>query len=725
MTKQNMVSIPLPPFAGGTGVINPTAHGIMVAEGSSPVTPLVLGAGQILIGTTSSDPAVSAINSGTGILVANGSGNITVNLAAIASHDILSNITGGSAAPIANTLTATIDAAIGSTQGDILYRNSSVWTVLAPGTSGQFLQTSGAAANPIWASQAGTSVTFTGDSGTPFSGAAVTVTGASTGLTFAASSPNLTLGGTLSLANGGTSASLTASNGGIFYSTASAGAILAGTATARQMLQSGSSASPAWSTSTWPATTTINQLLFSSATNVVGGITAGNFGVLISSSSGVPSWLANGTTGQLLTATTSGTPSWANPASSSVTFTGDSGTPFSGNAVTVTGASTGLTFIAGSPNLTLSGTLAIANGGTAKTSVTTVAAATSWAGWDSNKNMSANNLLPAYTTTATAASTTTLTVASTYAQFFTGSTTQTCVMPVTSTLYTGFPFYIVNNSTGNVTIQSSGANNIQIMAAGTTAYLTCINTGVTTAAGWNCEYAFNGGSGTVNSGTAGQVAYYATTGTAISGEPLTTLCNVPQITVFTSGSGTYTVPAGALYLDVEVQASGGSGAGAGVGAGNGSNGNNSTFGTSLLTANAGTAGSTSSASIVSGGTATGGDINVSGGNGGGADGVATMKGAAGGGSFFGGGGAGGSCGGPGAGGSAYGPGGGGGGSFGGVNAGGGGSGGGYCRKKITTLLASYAYSVGAAPAASGSAGTGGGAGGGANSGIIIITAYFQ
>lgn len=48
------------------------------------------------------------------------------------------------------TLSAQIDAALGSTQGNILYRNSTVWTVLAPGTSGYLLQTGGAAANPSW-----------------------------------------------------------------------------------------------------------------------------------------------------------------------------------------------------------------------------------------------------------------------------------------------------------------------------------------------------------------------------------------------------------------------------------------------------------------------------------------------------------------------------------------------------------------------------------------------
>jgi hypothetical protein len=98
--------------------------------------------------------------------------------------------------------------------------------------------------------------------------------------------------GQLSLARGGTGASLTASNGGIVYSTASAEAILSGTATARQMLQSGATAAPAWSTTTWPATTTVNRLLWSSAANVISDLVTANSSVLITDSSGIPSWAA-------------------------------------------------------------------------------------------------------------------------------------------------------------------------------------------------------------------------------------------------------------------------------------------------------------------------------------------------------------------------------------------------------------------------------------------------
>lgn len=99
------------------------------------------------------------------------------------------------------------------------------------------------------------------------------------------------------LAYGGTGGALSASNGGIFYSTASAAAILAGTATANQMLLSGANGAPAWSTVTHPATTTINQILYSSAANVLSGLTTVNSAGLTTSAGGVPTWVAYTGTG--------------------------------------------------------------------------------------------------------------------------------------------------------------------------------------------------------------------------------------------------------------------------------------------------------------------------------------------------------------------------------------------------------------------------------------------
>lgn len=90
-----------------------------------------------------------------------------------------------------STLTALLDSNFGNVQGDILYRDSTGWKVLAPGTSGYFLKTQGVAANPTWAAGGGggspggspgdiqfnSSGAFGGDSGLVYNGSgSVTLT---------------------------------------------------------------------------------------------------------------------------------------------------------------------------------------------------------------------------------------------------------------------------------------------------------------------------------------------------------------------------------------------------------------------------------------------------------------------------------------------------------------------------------------------------------------------
>jgi hypothetical protein len=91
-------------------------------------------------------------------------------------------------------------------------------------------------------------------------------------------------------------------------------------------------------------------------------------------------------------------------------------------------------------------------------------------------------------TTATAAGTTTLTVASMTMQEFTGATTQTVVLPVVTTLRLGHRFIIVNNSTGTVTVNSSGGNAVASVTAGVSATIYCILITGTTAASWHVVY---------------------------------------------------------------------------------------------------------------------------------------------------------------------------------------------------------------------------------------------
>lgn len=182
-------------------------------------------------------------------------------------------------------------------QGDLLYGSATnVLSALAKSTTAtRYLANTGTTNNPAWAQidlTNGVTGILPGANGGTSNGF-FAVTGPTTSLkTFTfpnASATVLTDNALVTLAQGGTSANLTASNGGIFYSTASAGAILSGTATARQMLQSGATAAPAWSTATWPATTTINQLLYSSSANTVAGLATVNGGILNASATGVPS----------------------------------------------------------------------------------------------------------------------------------------------------------------------------------------------------------------------------------------------------------------------------------------------------------------------------------------------------------------------------------------------------------------------------------------------------
>lgn len=128
-----------------------------------------------------------------------------------------------------------------------------------------------------------------------------------------------------SLANGGTAASLTASNGGIFYSTASAGAILSGTATAGQLLLSGSSTTPSWSTSTYPSTNAINTLLYASSANTMAALATANSGVLVTSSGGIPSISTTLPSGLSVTNLTLTTPTLGAATATSITFSPTTG----------------------------------------------------------------------------------------------------------------------------------------------------------------------------------------------------------------------------------------------------------------------------------------------------------------------------------------------------------------------------------------------------------------
>lgn len=119
----------------------------------------------------------------------------------------------------------------------------------------------------------------------------VTLTLGGTPATALLQATSLTLGwtGQLGLNRGGTNANLSANAGAIVYSTGSALAISFASSLNNQVLLGQGTSEPSWSTATYPATTTVNQLLYSSSANTIAGLATANSAVLVTSAGGVPS----------------------------------------------------------------------------------------------------------------------------------------------------------------------------------------------------------------------------------------------------------------------------------------------------------------------------------------------------------------------------------------------------------------------------------------------------
>src|SRR5216683_4435763 len=86
---------------------------------------------------------------------------------------------------------------------------------------------------------------------------------------------------------------------------------IAATANTGAILQNNSGADPSYSTATYPSTTTINQILYSSSANTVQGLATANGGVLTTNSSGVPAITTIATNGQIIIGSTAGSPAAA------------------------------------------------------------------------------------------------------------------------------------------------------------------------------------------------------------------------------------------------------------------------------------------------------------------------------------------------------------------------------------------------------------------------------
>jgi hypothetical protein len=154
----------------------------------------------------------------------------------------------------------------------------------------------------------------------------------------------------VSVPNGGTGDSTLTNHAVLLGQGTSPVAFVGPTATSGQVLQSaGSSADPAFSTATYPSTTTLSQLLYSSATNTVGGLATANSASLVTNSTGVPAWSSTMTNGQMIIGSTGATPV-------SATLTAGVGIFVTNGAGSVTVASMPYT------SITANQTLAVSNG---------------------------------------------------------------------------------------------------------------------------------------------------------------------------------------------------------------------------------------------------------------------------------------------------------------------------------------------------------------------------
>lgn len=173
------------------------------------------------------------------------------------------------------------DRALGATRGAIPERGATGWGIVGPGsTAGLAWVSQGAGADPLY--------------------------------------------GVVGLVGGGCGAALTASNGGVLYSTASACAILAGTANASRPLLSGASTTPSWGAFSLPGSVTSGGIPYFSSTSAMtsSALLTQNAIIFGGGAGGAPATgLGLGTTTTVLHGNAGGLPAWGAVVSSDLSLT--------------------------------------------------------------------------------------------------------------------------------------------------------------------------------------------------------------------------------------------------------------------------------------------------------------------------------------------------------------------------------------------------------------------
>lgn len=313
----------------GTGVTGTAAESNVTRIGTGQSSCFISGIDGVNVGSTakvvteaSNQLGTATITAGTGISITPSANTITIAVTGSGVVQTLTGNSGGAISPTAgniNTLgtgSITISGAgstlttqlTGLTNHNVLVgAGTATITNIAPSaTSGVPLISQGAAADPIF----GTAVVAGGGTG------ATTLTGILTG--------------------NGTSAftASTVTQHGVLVGGASNAVSSTAVGSTGQVLQANTGADPTYSTATYPSTTTINQILYSSSANTVAGLATVNSSSLSTSSTGVPTWLGPMTNGQLVIGSTSATPV-------ATTLTAGAGIAITNGAGSITIASSG------------------------------------------------------------------------------------------------------------------------------------------------------------------------------------------------------------------------------------------------------------------------------------------------------------------------------------------------------------------------------------------------